>query len=243
MDEYYYDRTRNLSGIAYVDLTGFCPSYGFTASFSAKNDTVSFENNYFKKNPKTINSLNASFSVSYDVNEQGAQSIANNLESLSGQNGFLFKTDNIIYKDLSGYCDGYSINHISQNTFRVNTLISVEEAPNLFNWTGTNFIEYEYKEWQSGINYEKDDVIYMTVSEQKLDNYYYCTGDHLSTISNCPTGNNTAWTQSFYCMRRFDGRPQGSACVTDNRSISCARRRGSDVNADDRRFALWQVCA
>ncbi|NVM34331.1 MAG: phage tail protein [Candidatus Lokiarchaeota archaeon] len=198
MEDYYYDRTRNLSGINYVDLTGFCPSYGMQVTFRAKNDTITYDNNYFSKNPKTINSVTAEFSLSYDVNEKGAQEIANNLESLSGQNSFVFKTDNVIYKDLSGYCDGYGIQHVNQDSYTVNTNIFVDEAPNLFNWKNTNFIEYTYKEWSDGETYEQDDVIYYNNSEIQWDNFYYCTGDHVSSASNSPTGASTAWSQEFY---------------------------------------------
>ena len=198
MEEYYYDRTRNFKDIDYVDLTGFCPSYGLQASFSTKNENLKFSDNYFTLIPASVNSLVVDFSVSYDVNQEGAQKIANDLEALSGQNSFVFKTDNLIYKDLSGYCDGYSINHLSENSYRVNTTVSVDEAPNLLNWKNTNFTEYEFKEWSEDLDYELDDIVYFDNSEEKWNNFYYCTGEHSSASENSPTGINTAWSQSFY---------------------------------------------
>lgn len=198
MEDYFYDRTRNLKDVQYVSLTGFCPTYGFSASFKAKNQELRCDDNYVTTTPTTINSLGLNFSVSYDVDEDGARKIANNLESLSGQNAFVFETKNIIYKNLSGYCDGYSIDHLSENSFRVNTNVLVEEAPNMVNWSGTNFINYDFQEWDSGKNYEQDDVVYYNVTGEKINSFYYCTGDHSSEPINSPTGSNTSWSQEFY---------------------------------------------
>ena len=198
MEEYLYDRTRNFKDIDYVGLTGFCPVYGFTASFQAKNKQLRGDDNYTISTPNGINSLVLTFDVSYDVDEDGAQKIANNLEALSGQNAFVFKTENVIYKDLSGYCDGYSINHLSKGSYKVNTRVVVDEAPNLFNWSGTNFINHDFKEWQTGVDYQQDDVVYSNVTGEKINSFYYCTGEHSSEQSNSPTGSNTAWTQEFY---------------------------------------------
>ena len=218
MEEYFYDRTRNLKDIDYVGLTGFCPSYGFQANFSSQNSRLDFQDGYFTNTPKGVNSVKLNFFVSYEVDEAGAQKIVNYLESLSGVQSFVFDTENIVYKDLSGYCDGYSVDHLSQERYRVNTSISIDESPSLLNWKNTNFIEHQYKEWKPGENYELDDIVYTGVSNSSWDNFYYCTGDHLSEQSNSPTGVNTAWTQSFYwepdagmktdvafAVSRFDG--------------------------------------
>jgi phage-related protein len=231
-EDYYYDRTRNLKDIDYVDLTGFCPSYGLQAEFSSNNELLQFDDNYFSLKSKGANALKLTFSASYEVDQGGAQKIANRLESLSGDNAILFSTNNFIYKDLSGYCDGYSINHVSDTSYKVNTTISVDEAPNLFNWKNTNFTQYEFKEWSTGLNYEVDDIAYFDNSKQKLDNFYYCTGKNLSTSSNSPTGLNSAWTQSFYwepdiglsnevkfSVTRFDGSWQQRSKTQKNISL------------------------
>jgi len=198
MEDYYYDRTRNISGVSYVDITGFCPSYGLTASFTAENKSLKTSNNYEKLHPNAINSLVLTFSVFYESDELGAKKIVNTLESFSGENALVFSTDNFIYKNLSGYCNGYSVSHISDESYRVNTSITVNEAPNLLNWKNTNFLNFDYKEWSNTGQYEQDDVVYYNLSEQKIDNFYYCTGDHSASESNSPTGVNSAWTQSFY---------------------------------------------
>ena len=53
----------------------------------------------------------------------------------------------------------------------------------------------------SGINFGSnlgDDVVYSGINENKLDNFYYCTGDHTSSSSNSPIGASTMWSQKFF---------------------------------------------
>ena len=37
-----------------------------------------------------------------------------------------------------------------------------------------------------------------TENENKLENFYYCSGDHIATSNNSPTGANSMWSQKFF---------------------------------------------
>jgi len=55
------------------------------------------------------------------------------------------------------------------------------------------FDDYNYSQ-----SYKEYDIVYTGISQNKLDNFYYCSGDHSSTQSNSPTGANSMWTQDFF---------------------------------------------
>jgi phage-related protein len=94
----------------------------------------------------------------------------------------------------------YSINHINKNHYEVNLAFQVNEAPNLLNWSGMTFINSPLTIWSSGTTYQKYDIVYSGVSSNKLDNYYYCSGDHIGANPSLdgPTGSATKWTKYFF---------------------------------------------
>ena len=47
-------------------------------------------------------------------------------------------------------------------------------------------------------SYKKYDVVYTGINQNKLDNFYYCTGDHTSAQANSPTGTGSMWSQKFF---------------------------------------------
>jgi phage-related protein len=192
-EEYYYNRVSNFSGISEIDLTGKKPDYGSTVSFSAKNLSLDIHDNHLYVIPYGINSLEAEFQLLYKTTESGAAQICSTLENTSGITSVSFSVDGDIYKNSFGYCDGYAINHKSSEDYEVAASIKVTEAPNLMNWSGTNFLNYDMEDWSGATSYETFDIVYTGVNENKLNNFYYCTGDHVSDAENSPTGINSAW--------------------------------------------------
>jgi len=192
-EDYYYNRVQNFSGISGIDLTGKRPDYGSRVNFSAKNLSLKIHDNHLYVMPFGINSLEADFQLLYKTTESGAAQICSTLESTSGINSISFAVDNDMYKNNFGYCDGYAINHKSLEDYEVATSIKVTEAPNLFNWSGTNFLNYDLQNWSGATNYETFDIVYTGIDDNKLNNFYYCTGDHVSNADNSPTGANSAW--------------------------------------------------
>lgn len=197
-EDLYYNRDVNFSGIADINISDYATSYGSSVSFSTNNYSYKTNDNYYNLIPLSINSLNAKFNSRYEVNEEDAQKIVNFFESKSGVNDFSYQPDASIYRALSGYCEGYNVDHINNQHYEVTVDIDISEAPNLLNWSGGTYVSGVWSAFALSQNYEKYDVVYTGISSNKLNNFYYCTGDHTSTADNSPTGNNSMWTQEFF---------------------------------------------
>jgi len=197
-EDLYYNRDVNLSGITDINISDYAPSYGSSVSFSANNYSYKTNDNYYNLIPLSINSLTAKFNSRYEVNEEDAQKIVNFFESKSGVNDFSYQPDASIYRALSGYCEGYNVDHINNQHYEVTVDIDISEAPNLLNWSGGTYVSGAWSTFALSQNYEKYDVVYTGISSNKLNNFYYCTGDHTSSADNSPTGDNSMWTQEFF---------------------------------------------
>lgn len=197
-EDLYYNRDVNLSGISDINISDYALSYGSSVSFSSNNYSYKTNDNYYNLIPLSINSLNAKFNSRYEVNEEDAQKIVNFFESKSGVNDFSYQPDASIYRALSGYCESYDVSHINNQHYEVAVTIDISEAPNLLNWSGGTYSTGVWSSFALSQNYEKYDVVYTGISSNKLNNFYYCTGDHTSAEDNSPTGNNSMWTQDFF---------------------------------------------
>ena len=196
----FYNRDLNISGIVPITSLTYSPSYGSRVAFNSVSNNYETQNGYYNSIPLSINSLNAEYQLRFDVNESDAQKIVYFIEDSSGINSFIFADPSNIYKPISGVSDSYSINHINKNHYDVAVSFSVNEAPNLFNWSGMNFVKNAFANWISGESYEKYDIIYSGVSKNKLNNYYYCSGDHSAASESLdgPTGSDSKWSQYFF---------------------------------------------
>ena len=198
----FYDRTRNISGVSAPDeLSGLSltPVYGSQVTFSSKVNSYQTDDHYYNLIPLSLNSLTANYKLRYDVNETGARNLANFFESKSGSLDFEFTPDNSgIYKTVSGYCNNYAINFVNNQHFEVAADIAIDDAPTLLNWSGNSFTNIPFRDYDYSIAYQKYDVVYTGINENKLNNFYYCSGDHTSSDTNSPTGTSTMWTQKFF---------------------------------------------
>ena len=63
----------------------------------------------------------------------------------------------------------------------------------------TTLVDWEANDrtWDYG-SYKKYDIIYYPTNTNQLNNFYYCTEDHVSTGETSPTGSNSKWTQEFF---------------------------------------------
>ncbi len=204
----FYNRDTNISGVAISPtLSGIAtPVYGSQVEFKGTNHSYVTDDFYFNSIPLSMNSLTAKFSVRYDVNESGARSLAAFFENQSGFRALEFTPDNLgIYKTVSGFCDNYAINFINNQHFEVAATINIDHAPTLFNWSGMGtFTNLAFEDWQEAHVYYEHDVVYFTGAgtafgnQNKLDNFYYCSGEHISYPWNTPTGADSMWSQKFY---------------------------------------------
>lgn len=197
-EELFYDRTNNISGVSLINILDFCPAYGSSVSFSAMNMLFDTNDGYFQLTTKGINNLEAQFNLKYDVTEKQASQLAHFYEESKGIDFIQVRTDPAIYQDISGYCNQYTINHVNNQRHEFNVNLQVSESPGIINWSGMNYLNHDFQNWQNGQSYSKNDIVYTGVYDNKMNNFFYCTEDHSSTIDNSPTGANTSWTQDFF---------------------------------------------
>tara|TARA_Y100001937_G_scaffold13181_1_gene17246 strand:+ start:842 stop:1792 length:951 start_codon:yes stop_codon:yes gene_type:complete len=197
----FYNRDVNISGVSVPselsDLS-LTPVYGSKVTFSSDVNSYTTDDFYFNLAPLSLNNLTAQFDVRYDVNETNARKLAAFLENQSGNKQIEFVADTRTYKTVSGFCNNYAVNFINNQHFEVGVSISVDGAPTLVNWSGGNFANVPFQGWVPSRSYKKYDVVFSGINQNKLDNFYYCSGDHSSNAANSPTGDSSAWTQKFF---------------------------------------------
>jgi len=204
----FYNRDTNISGVAVpskLSSLSLTPSYNSRVEFKGVNHSYVTDDFYHNLIPLSVNSLGAKFSLRYDVNEASAKSLVAFFENQSGYLPIEFTPDNSgIYKTVSGVCDNYAVNFINNQHFEVAASLSVDHAPTLLNWSGGNFANVPFQGWTPAASYQKYDVIYSgrnpdgSINGNKLDNFYYCSGDHTSAETNSPTGTSSMWTKEFF---------------------------------------------
>jgi len=197
----FYDRTTgNITGAAVLTSLNFEPVYGSRASFDSRANIYETQNGYFNIIPMSVNSLNAKFELRYDLNETGAQALVSYIEKQEGSKLFAFSDASNFYKTISGVCDNYAINHVNKNHYEVAVSFEVNQAPTLLNWSGMTFVNSPLQKWSGATSYKKYDIVYTGISDNKLNNYYYCSGDHTSSSASIdgPTGSSSKWTQAFF---------------------------------------------
>ena len=199
----FYNRDDNISGVTVPSTIaglGLTPVYGSQVNFEATNHSYNTDDFYYNLIPLSVNSLTAQFNVRYDVNETNAQKLAAFFEAQSGVESIEFAPDSLnIYKTVTGFCDNYAVNFINNQHFEVASTINVDHAPTLLKWSGMGcFPNLNFVGWSPSTSYKKYDVVYSGINENKLNNFYYCSGDHSSTSSNSPVGASSMWTQTFF---------------------------------------------
>jgi len=197
MEDFFYDRDKNLSGIANIGSLKL-PNNGYTVNFKSENTFLYLDNNYFKINNYTLNSVKTSVNCSWLENEDQALKFVNYIETKNSDNLLNVNIDPSIYKRFSIYSDGYSLNHLRNGLYDIKTSFSDFNVCNDLNWSGSKTLNMDIENWESSKDYSKNDVIYSGINDLKINNYYYCTGDHSSLESNSPTGENSFWTQDFF---------------------------------------------
>mgnify|MGYP003636879114 CR=1 FL=1 len=201
-EDLFYNRDRNISGVTAPSLlTGLqlTPSYGSTVSFKSKDTKFNTDDFYYELVPLSVNNLSAEFKVNYELTPTNAQKLANFFEAQSGYRQFEFNPDNSrIYQNISGFCNEYAVTFINSQHAEISPTVVVDGAPTLLNWSGQNFTNLPFQDFSLSESYEKYDVVYVGVSDNKLDNFYYSTLGHTSSSANSPTGTDSNWSQSFF---------------------------------------------
>ena len=201
-EDLFYNRDRNISGITqpvnFSDLS-LDPVYGSRVEFTSKILSYETDDSYMNIIPASLNNLSVSYKVRYDIDESGCTQLADFFESKEGHQSFVFNPDSSgIYKSNESFCDNYAVNYINNNHYEFAADISVDQAPSFFNWKDSYFLNFDLLIWSTGNSYKKYDIVYTGVNTNELNNFFYCSGDNLSSNSNSPTGANSAWSQDFF---------------------------------------------
>ena len=201
-EDLFYNRDRNISGITqpvnFSDLS-LDPVYGSRVEFTSKILSYETDDSYMNIIPASLNNLSVSYKVRYDIDESGCTQLADFFESKEGHQSFVFNPDSSgIYKSNESFCDNYAVNYINNNHYEFAADISVDQAPSFFNWKDSYFLNFNLLIWSTGNSYKKYDIVYTGVNTNELNNFFYCSGDNLSSHSNSPTGVNSAWSQDFF---------------------------------------------
>ena len=201
-EDLFYNRDRNISGITqpvnFSDLS-LDPVYGSRVEFTSKILSYETDDSYMNIIPASLNNLSVSYKVRYDIDESGCTQLADFFESKEGHQSFVFNPDSSgIYKSNESFCDNYAVNYINNNHYEFAADISVDQAPSFFNWKDSYFLNFNLLIWSTGNSYKKYDIVYTGVNTNELNNFFYCSGDNLSSNSNSPTGVNSAWSQDFF---------------------------------------------
>ena len=196
----FYDRTRNISGAS--ELTGFAfdPNYGSTASFSAKLGQTNFTDKIANIVPLGLNLVVGEFSLNFQLRKDDAKNLINFYENQSGT-GIIPLVDNSnIYKTLSGTISSLgSIESNNNDKFDINLGFSVERNSSVLNWSGQSFVNHQFVNWNTGINFDAYDIVYFENDlEEPCNNFFYCTSDHESSFSNCPLSTGNVWTKDLF---------------------------------------------
>jgi phage-related protein len=205
----WYDRDSNIAppeggAIEPVEISDYNSTYGTSVTFTSNARTMVYGDNYYNYTPVNINSLQATYNIVLSENKEETEKIVNELEQKGGHQLVNLNPDPSIYRDIVGYCDAYSVEHINSDDFNISITAAVDEAPNLLNWKSLDFVKYEYREWVVNKFYKKDDIIYYKNVEtesfykNKLNNFYYCSKDHFSQATLPPTEYFSPWQQEFH---------------------------------------------
>lgn len=218
-----YDRDNNVTGA--IEANSFVPEYGSTVSFKNKNVHFYTADSHYKKFSKGLNGTEIKFNLKFsNKTEEEAKSFLSFLESISrSELGFLnfnqldsnsvelaFPTGDI-YKNIDElYVENYDFK-FHNGLFDIDLVLSKNGYSSFLNWATSSYLNTGNFEtgWAASSDYEKFDIVYypeyntgnrqnFDTTVNRIEKFYYCSGDHISSISNSPSGNMSKWTRSFF---------------------------------------------
>lgn len=201
-EDLFYNRNLSITGTVAIVQTGridvaVSPSYDSTVLFAANNNSYAVGDNLFNNIPLSPNHLNANFKLTYHLGLADTQRMIKTIELMTGDNSILFEYNTGIFHPQYGYCKSYNIQHLNPRHYQVDLDFEVLDTASMMQWSGGAYMSGGWSEWNQAVSYEKFDVVYSGINGNKLNNFYYCTGDHTSASPNSPTGTGAMWTQVF----------------------------------------------
>lgn len=205
MSDLFYNRDRNITGVS--ELTGLtvAPIYGSSVSFSTRTSEIKYPNRVLRRMGQSLNSVIAEYNLSFKVRDGDAAETLNYLESRSGSLPVVMNDASSIYKTISGFADDFSWTVRSNVDNEIAARIVIDNRSPKLNWSGLAFVNNDLRQWTSGEEVSAYSVRYFEADNQnKFNNFFYCTGQHVSAASNAPFSTGSMWTQDLFLDQSFD---------------------------------------
>ena len=196
----FYNRDNNISGVALLTGLTFSPDYGSSVQFEAKNNYLSASDKTPSIAPLGINSVVANFDLKFSLRKNDAQQLIKFYENQSGTGIFGFSDGSNIYKLLSGTIDSLGgLDSANNGKYNVSLRFGVERNAPSLSWSGGSFVNHQFQKWETGQSYSKYDVVYFEHDmEEPVNNWFYATQNHTSSISNNPLSTGEKWTTNLF---------------------------------------------
>jgi len=205
VSDYFYNRDRNITGVA--DLTGLtiAPSYGSSVSFATRTSEIKYPNRVLRRMGQSLNSVIADYNLTFRVRDEEAAQVLNYLESRSGTLPVVMNDASSIYKTISGFADDFSWAARSNSENEISARIVIDNRSPQLNWSGLAFVNHNLQQWSNGESVPKYSIRYFEADNQnKFNNFFYCTGAHVSSVSNAPFSSGSMWTQDLFLDQSFE---------------------------------------
>lgn len=205
MSDLFYNRDRNITGS--VELTGLTisPAYGSSVSFATRTSEIKYPNRVLRRMGQSLNSVMADYNLSFHVGETEAAQVLNYLESRSGTLPVVMNDASNIYQTISGFADDFAWTARTNSDNEVSARIVIDNRSPQLNWSGLAFVSHEFSQWTNGESVPSYSIRYFEADNQnKFNNFFYCTGDHVSSIYNAPFATGSMWTQNLFLDQSFE---------------------------------------
>jgi phage-related protein len=205
MSDLFYNRDRNIIGV--TELTGLTisPTYGSSVSFSTRASEVKYPNRVLRRMGQSLNSVIAEYNLSFKVRDEEAAQILNYFESRSGTLPVVMQDASNIYQTISGFADDFSWTARSNTENEVAARIVIDNRSPQLNWSGLSFVNQDIEQWKIGESVNNYAIRYFEADNQnKFNNFFYCTGNHVSSPSNAPFSTGSMWTQNLFLDTAFE---------------------------------------
>jgi phage-related protein len=219
---------RDNSSKNYYLSGSFTPDYGATISWDNRISEIKFLDNYSRRKPLGLNSMETSASLSFNniskfeagilqktmeqVNKSEYQYITltydDNQIVSSGINNVFINLDygqnsDRLFNNISGFSlKNYSSKSKENNMYDF-SLELVNDSYPAYLYTDGFYTNSTVNIWDSGQSYEKYDIVKLNIFQNERDNIFYCTEDHTSSAANSPSQNSQYWTQDFFWKPNF----------------------------------------
>lgn len=205
MNDFFYNRDRNITGATEITGLTVAPIYGSSVSFSTRTSEIKYPNRILRRMGQSLNSVTAEYNLSFKMRDSEASETLNYLESRSGSLPVVMNDASSIYKTISGFADDFSWTAQSNANNEISARLVIDNRSPQLNWSGLAFVDSDLRQWVTGETVSAYSVRYFEADNQnKFNNFFYCTGDHFSSVSNAPFSTGSMWTQDLFLDQSFE---------------------------------------